>query len=457
MKIITMKQLIPAFLFKKQKVLCVLSCFVIFCIPGFAQQDTQKIDLRTAIDRTLNNNLQIKQAQFQEAITDQNFKQSRLELLPNLNGSGSANRRFGLFFDQTTGRLVNDADGLNGNLSSSVTLFQGGQLRNQILQNKYSLAADKSYVEKIRNDLTLSVVTTYLQILTNRDFVIASEQQVELSKSQLKVAQSNFDVGNNTLADLSQAKSQLANNELSLTNAQNAYEISLLDLKQLMEIDPQTEIEVLTPVVPPLESLKLTYSGSNVYQQALNNNPDIKVAKYNSEVFGAAVKVAKGGLYPSLSFGGGLGTSYSNISSVPFRTQLDENVSKNIGFSLSVPIFNNYRSRTNLTIAKIRYDNALVGEQLAKNTLNKTINQAVLDLRSAEKRYTATQQAFQSSKDAFDVIRKRYEVGLVNAVELNVSQTNFNKSEFDFIQAKYDLIFRSKVIDFYLGNPITLN
>jgi len=452
-----MKQLTPAILFKKQKILGVLTCFIAFCQPLFAQQDTQKVDLRTAIELTLNNNLQVKQAQFQEAITDQNLKQSRLELLPNLNGSASANRRFGLFFDQTTGRLVNDADGLNGNISSSVMLFQGGQLRNQILQNKYSLAADKSYVEKIRNDLTLSVVTTYLQILTNRDLVVASEQQVELSKAQLRVTQSNFDVGNNTLADLSQAKSQLANNELSLTNAQNAYEISLLDLKQLMEIDPITELEVLAPVLPSLESLKLTYSGRDVYEQALNNNPDIKVAKFNSEIFGAAVKVAKGGLYPSLSFGGGLGTSYSNISSVPFRTQLDENVSKNIGLSLNVPIFNNYRSRTNLTIAKIRYDNALVGEQLAKNTLNKTINQAVLDLRSAEKRYTATQQAFQSFKDAFEVIRKRYEVGLVNAVELNVSQTNFNKSEFDFIQAKYDLIFRSKVIDFYLGNPITLN
>ncbi len=457
MKIITIKQLIPEVLFEKPKLLGIIVCFLFVSHGLFAQQDTQKVDLRTAVDLTLNNNLQIKQAQFQEAITNETLKQSRLELLPNLNGAISANRRFGLFFDQTTGRLVNDADGLNGNLNSSVMLFQGGQLRNQILQNKYSLAADKSYVEKVKNDLILSVVTTYLQILTNRDFVIASEEQVELSRAQLRVAQSNFDVGNNTLADLSQAKSQVANNELSLTNAQNAYEISILDLKQLMEIDPQKQIQVVTPTTPPLESLKLTYSETEVYQQALNYNPDIKVAKYNSEVFGTAVKVAKGGLYPSLSFGGGLGTSYSNISPVRFGNQLDENVSKNIGFSLSIPVFNSYRARTNLAIAKIRYSNALVGEQQAKNTLNKTINQAVLDLRSAEKRYYATQQAFDAFKDAFDVIRKRYEVGLVNAVELNVSQTNLNKSEFDFIQAKYDLIFRSKVIDFYIGNPITLN
>lgn len=455
MKIITMKRLIPGFLFKKH--LFLLTGFVALCFPLFAQQDSQRIDLKTAIDLALNNNLQVKQAQFQEAITDQNFKQSRFDLLPTVNGSASATRRFGLFFDQTTGRLVNDADGLNGNLSSSVTLFQGGQLRNQILQNKYSLEADKSYVEKIKNDLTLSVVTTYLQILTNRDLVIASQQQVEVSKAQLKVAQSNFDVGNNTLADLSQSKSQLANNELSLTNSENAFEISVLDLKQLMEVNPQTEIQVVTPAIPSLESLKLSYSGNEVYQMAVKNYPDIKVAEYNSNVFETAVKVARGGFYPSLSFGGGLGTSYSNISPIPFRTQLDENVSKSIGFNLSVPIFNNFKTKTNFNIAKIRYNNALVGEQLTKNTLNKTINQAVLDLRSAEKRYHATEQAYKSSKDAFDVIRKRYEVGLVNAVELNVSQTNFNKSEFDFIQAKYDLIFRSKVIDFYLGNPINLN
>ncbi|RZK73306.1 MAG: TolC family protein, partial [Pedobacter sp.] len=203
--------------------------------------------------------------------------------------------------------------------------------------------------------------------------------------------------------------------------------------------------------------LTLSYSGNEVYQLAVGNYPDIKVAENNTRIFETAIKVAKGGLYPSLSLGGGYGTSYSNISLVPFRTQLEENVSKSIGFNLNIPIFNNYRSRTNINIAKIRYTNAIVGEQLAKNTLNKTINQAVLDLRSAEKRYYSTEQAFQSSKDAFDVIRKRYEVGLVNAVELNVSQTNFNKAEFDFIQAKYDLIFRSKVIDFYLGNPINLN
>ncbi|WP_026904163.1 TolC family protein [Pedobacter glucosidilyticus] len=433
------------------------SAFAFFLILSLIvkAQDSLRIDLNEAIRLTLQNNLQVKQAQFQTDITSENLKQSRYEILPNIRGAASANRRFGLFFDQITGRLVNDADGLNGNLNSSVTLFQGGQLRNQILQNKVTLLADKTNIEKVRNDLTLSVVTSYLQVLTNRDLITASEQQVALSNAQLNVEQKNFDVGNKTLADLSQVKAQLATNELNLTNAKNAYDLSILELKQLMELNPQQEITVQTPNL----SLQYTHvyrEGNEVYKKAVENYPDIKLAQYNSEAFKTAIKVAKGGFYPSLSFGGGLGTSYSNISPFSFKSQLENNVSKFIGVDLSIPIFNNYRSRSSVNIAKIRYQDALVTEQLAKNNLNKIINQAVLDLRSAEKRYVSTQSSLTSSKDAFEVIKKRYDVGLANAIELNTSQTNYNKAQFDFIQAKYDLLFRAKVIDFYLGNPINL-
>ncbi len=444
-----------------------ITLLLLFTIVGSAKVSAQTgevITLKQAVDIALQNNLQIKQAQFQSAITDENLKQSKFELYPNITSQFSANKRFGLFFDPTSATLVNQTtDIANGNLGSSVTVFNGLRLRNQILQNKALLMSDESNIEKVKNDLSLSVVNTYLQILNNQDLVKAGEQQFTLSNQQLGVAQKNFDVGNNTLADLSQAKAQVANSELSLTNAQNAYELSMLDLKQLMEMDPQRTITLQIPAVENLEQIENTNSGYDVYTKALQTYPDVKVAEYNTKSFEYGVKIAKGALYPNLSFGGQVFNSYSSNAvdfvtreKLTFNEQVSRNLGQAVGFNLSIPIFNNYRSRSNYNIAKIRYQNALASEQITKNNLNKIVNQAVQDLKSAIKSYQATQSAFTSSKDAFNAIKQRYDVGLANVIELNISQTNFNKAEFDFIQAKYNVIFRKKVIDFYLGNPLTL-
>ncbi|WP_017258771.1 TolC family protein [Pedobacter arcticus] len=434
-------------------------------------QGGETVTLKQAVDIALQNNLQIKQAQFQSAITDENLKQSKFELYPSLNSSFSANKRFGLYFDQTSGGITSESSNTaSGNLSTDINLFSGFRLQNQILQNKALLASDQSNVEKVKNDLSLSVVNTYLQILNNQDLTKASEQQLSLSQQQLGVAQKNFKVGNNTQADLSQAQAQVANNELSLTNAQNAFELSMLNLKQLMEMDPERNITLQVPVIENLETMESKYSGYEVYSKAVTNYPDIKAAEYSTKASEFGVKIAKGGLYPTLSFGGQLYNSYSSnaydraigtggqviSTKIPFSEQLNRNFGQALGFNLSIPIFNNYRSRSSYNIAKIRFENAKASEQLVKNNLNKVVNQAVQDLKSAIKSYSATQSAFNSSKDAFNAIKQRYDVGLANVIELNTSQTNYNKAEFDFIQAKYNVIFRKKVIDFYLGNPLTL-
>lgn len=437
-----------------------LTLFVLLAVLVSANvfaQGGEVITLRQAVDIALQNNLQIKQAQFQSAITDENLKQSKFELYPNLSSSFSANRQFGLFFDQTSGSLVNQSTNTaSGSLSSNITLFSGLRLQNQILQNKALLMSDKSNVEKVKNDLSLSVVSTYLQILNSQDLIKASQQQVTLSQQQLEVAQKNFKVGNNTQADLSQAEAQVANNELSLTNAENAFELAMLDLKQLMEMDPERNISLQLPVIENLENVTNEYTGYEVYSKAVGNYPDIKAVEYNTEASKIGVKLAKGALYPSLSFGGQVYDRYTSTTPFTFGDQLRNNFGQALGFNLSIPLFNNYRSRSSYNIAKIRYENAKASEQLTKNNLNKVINQAVQDLKSAIKSYSATQSAFTSSKDAFNAIKQRYDVGLANVIELNTSQTNYNKAEFDFIQAKYNVIFRQKVIDFYLGNPLTL-
>ena len=463
---------------------------VIFTSNSFAQE-VEKITLQQAVTIALENNIQIKQAKLSESISEINLSEAKSALYPTLNGNSSLNFNNGRSIDPLSNQFVNNSiTSSNGSLFSSVVLFQGFQRINQISRNKLQLQADKSQVSKSQNDLSLSVVTSYLQILVNQDLLSAANNQLTLAKQTLEREQKLFDVGNKTLADLSQAKSQTSTAELNVTNAQNQVDISFLNLSQLMERNPSVPFEIVRPTAPDVESLQKIYSASEVFNQALIVQPDIKIAEYNRQVAEKAVDVAKGNLSPRLSLNGSIGTGYSNgrqrlISSTPsgtraiglventnqivvvpafnnlfevtpFQDQVNENINRSFGLSLSIPLLNGFQAKNSVQRAKINLQNQTYGEQLVKNTLNKTINQAVLDIRAADKRYISATKTFEANKEAYNVIEQRYNVGLVNALDLSTSKANLDKAEFDVIQAKYDLLFRVKVIDFYLGNPLTL-
>lgn len=447
----------------------IAGCCLLLMVP--LHSDAQKlVPIKVAIYHALDNNLQVKQARFQAALSEEDLKQANSQFYPTLNAQLGGSMRFGRYFDQTTGQLVPSVNTANGGISTDIPIFQGFQRINQIRANKDQLSADQSNVEKAKNDLVLSVATTYLEALTNQDLLTAAEQQLKLSQRQLEVADANYEVGNNTLADLSQAKSQVATDELNVTSAKNAYDLSMLNLKQLMEMDPAEDIMLEKPDIDQVENTTVTYDAGEVFATALTSQPDIQAAEFSTEVAKTNIAIARGAYYPTLGFGAGYSTSVSSVASqavafdeegrpteygrVSFRDQLKNNESPYIGLTLNIPIFNRFQTKINVNRAKINYQYALTNEQLAKNNLNKIIAQAVLDLRAAKTRYYSTETAFTSARDAFEVINQRYEVGLANSVELFTAQTNMNRAEFDHIQARYDLLFRSKVIDFYLGNEI---
>jgi len=421
------------------------------------------ITIQQAVDNTLKNNLTIKQAQFSAAISEENLTQSKYALYPNLNASVNPNLTFGRGLDQTTFQVTNQTSLFtSGNLSTNVDVFQGFSKVNQIRQNKTLLEAEKSNVDKIKNDLILNVVTAYLQVLYNTDLERASKEQLDISNKTLIRENALLDAGNKTLADISQAKSQVATAELNLTNAQNALAISYLTLGQLMEMQPNQKFVVQAPLIDNVKATTNTTNADEIYNNALNIFPDIKLASLRSLAAKQAIAVAKGAYLPSLSLGAGINTSYSyqfnyagqNPQS-SFTDQINQRLGQSIGMSLQIPIFNGFTARSNVRRAKITYNNTLTQEQLAKNNLNKVIFQATTDLKAAESRFGSTQNAFNAQKDAFYVVEQRYNVGLVNSLDYSTAQTNRNKAEIDFIQAKYDLLFRAKVIDYYLGKQIT--
>lgn len=435
---------------------------VALCL-GQSVSAQEVITIQQAVDNTLKNNLTIKQAQFSAAISDENLTQSKYALYPNLNASINPNLTFGRGLDQTTFQVTNQTSlYTSGNLSTNVDLFQGFAKINRIRQNKTLLEADKSNVDKVKNDLILNVVTAYLQVLYNTDLERASKEQLDIANKTLVRENALLDAGNKTLADVSQAKSQVATAELNLTNAQNALSISYLTLGQLMEMQPNQKFVVQAPLIDNVKAATSAANPEEIFNNALNIFPDIKLATLRSLAAKQAIDVAKGAYAPSLSLGAGLNTSYSyqfNYNGAnpqsSFIDQIDQRLGQSIGMSLQIPIFNGFTARSSVRRAKITYQNTLTSEQLAKNNLNKVIFQATTDLKAAESRYGSTQNAFNAQKDAFYVVEQRYNVGLVNSLDYSTAQTNRNKAEIDFIQAKYDLLFRAKVIDYYLGKQIT--
>lgn len=419
----------------------------------------QVITIKQAVDLAVKNNLQIKQAEFSERLNDINLEQSKLALYPNLNASVGQNLGWGR--NQVASGLYQNTTNysMNMGLSTGVELFGGLSKINQIRQNKSLLEAGKSNTEKIKNDLTLSVITAYLQVLFNKDLLKTAHAQQIVAQEQFNQQQKFLNAGTKTMADVSQAKSQLATAELSVTEAENALKISYLNLSQLMEMPSSSSFEVQAPLIDGLKNNNVSSQAEEVFQKALTFFPDIKMSESNTKAAEWAVKSAKGNLYPRLSFNASYGTSYYHsqnpfITNNSFEQQLKDNISKGIGLSLTIPIFNGLQAKAGVKRAQINLMQTQAQEQMTKNNLSKVIYQAVADARAAESKYSFSVKAFAAQKDAYFAIEQRYQVGLANSVEFNTALTNSNKAENDLLQSKYDFLFKTKVIDFYLGNQI---
>jgi outer membrane protein len=413
--------------------------------------------LDKCVSYAMENNLNIKLSKINVDLAEINKLDSRFAMYPNLNASASQSNSFGRAINPFTNTYVSqNVSSLNLNGSTNVTVFNGFNRMNNLKSDKESLEAEKLSLEKSRNDVALFVINAYMNVLYTQDLVRVAKEQLDVTKSQLDRSEKNAAVGNATQGDVLNIKSQVATDELNVTTAQNNLDIARLNLIQLLDRDPGEGLEVVRPENVDQYLTTNTFSNlQDVYATAESTLPDIKILEYRYNAAKYSLAAAKGSLYPRLNLGAGLGSDYADVNPLSFTNQLENNFSKFVSFQLSVPIFNGYSARNNVKRATIALTSAEINRQQSKLTLSKNIQQAIADLRAAKMKYESTQKSTQSLKEAFKYSQQRFDVGLLNSVDYGLSKNNVARSEADLIQAKYELILKAKLLDFYNGKPLT--
>ena len=426
-------------------------------VYGFHVQAQETWDLQRCISHAIEHNLSIKQ---KEAARDQSqveLNTAQWSRLPNLNGYVGQSFNFGraLQADNTYGNR--NTRNANFSLGTNIPLFTGMQIPNNIALSKLNLKAAAEDLAKAKEDISIQVASYFLQVLFNEELMKVARSQVELSQEQLDKKVAFFKNGKASEAEVLEAKSRLAQDELSVVQAENNYQLALLDLSQLLELPSPENFRISVPDIQDY-SADLTLP-EEVYAQALMNKPAIKAAQYRLQGAEKSIRIAQSAYYPQLSFGAGIGTNYyhlSGIENASFGTQWRENMNKYLQVSWNVPIFNRFQTRNRVKSARIHHTALSWQLEESKKALYKEIQQAYYNAIAAESKYKSSQSASESAEASFQLMSEKYANGKASATEYNEMRTAWMKTLSDGIQAKYEFVYRSKILDFYKGVPLTL-
>ena len=460
--------------------------------PASAQSEGgSRWSLQKAIDHALTNNLQIKLNTLNTEVSRINAKEARAQLYPTLNGSVSQNFNFGRSIDPFENTFVNETIRSNSfALSSNVTLFSGLQLQNSIRQARFDQEASEADLARAKNDMILNIITAYMQILFNDELLTTSKLVLNNTQQQLDRTQKLYKAGSVAETSVLEIEAQIAADELSVLNAQNNKDIAELNLQQLLDLQTVSDFEIEKPTLQDPDQSVITFNADNVYETAQQTMPEIKAAELRIKSAIKGVDVAKGGYYPKLSLSGSISSGYSSSRLIPvssttvdrlvgkvnvggtdydiitpvsvpnygtyaFGDQFNDNISQQIGINLSIPIFNRFQARNSVSRAVLGLKQAEANAQLSRNELRQKIQQAYADATASQKKFTAAKKQLNAFERAYRNAEIRFNNGIMNNTDFSVAKNNYTKAQSDIIQAKYDYIFKLKILDFYQGKPIT--
>ena len=432
--------------------------------PVMAQK---KWSLQDCIMYAFEHNIQIKQQNLNVQANGNNLFQSKMDLLPNMNASGNMGESFGRALDQTTYTFSDQRIKSTGfSVNSSMTLFRGLQQYNTIRQNEINLLASQEDANRIKNQIALFIAGSYLQILLDMELLDAAKNQLEITNQQAERTSKLVNAGSLPRGSLLEIQSQAASEELQVINSQNNLETAYLTLTQYLDLDSTGGFEIEVPRLQVVDQ-PLNVTIGSVYDEAHSFLPQIKSAEYQLESARRNVDIARGARSPSLSLSTSYGSSYSDIRKLvdpvtfeqkdyPFGDQMKDNANTSIGLGISVPIFNGWSVNNYVSNARINMMNSKLELENTENQLYKDIQKAYTDAIAARKRYFATEQALIAMEESFRYTEEKFVVGLINTVDYNSEKNRLASTQSDLLQSKYDFIFKTKILDFYRGLPLSL-
>lgn len=456
---------------------------------GGTQSTIQKWTFQQCIDHALQNNIQIKQSELNIALSEANLSQSMANFLPDLNGGVSHSYNFGRSIDPFTNYFTTERiQSNNFSLSSSITLFSGFRNLNTYKQNKIDLKVSQFDSEKTKNDIILAIADGYLQILFSGELVENAAIQYATSQKQSERTEKLVNAGSLPESNLYEIKAQVAQDELTLVNAENQLDISKLNLAQLLDMKSYENFDIIKPDFSVLDDIIFLETDKDIFNTAEQILPEIKSADLKVASAEKGVAVSKGANFPRLTFNGSMYSGYSSARDLfeyeispfqqigytptepvypldsliiaipkkyPFFQQVDDNFSQSLSFNLSIPVFNRLQTRTATSKAFIFQKNAEFEAVNKRNQLRKEIQQVIANAKAANKKYIAAKNQVYALQKVFKNTEIRYNQNMINSVDYSIAKKNFAKGESELVQAKYEYIFRIKILDFYQGKAIS--
>ncbi|MDL2241761.1 TolC family protein [Bacteroidales bacterium OttesenSCG-928-L03] len=442
----------------KKTLYIALGLLLLVSQTGFAQK---LWSLEECINHAIEHNISVKQMEIQKQDAEVSLHTAKMSRLPDLSAGAGQGWGFGRTAVESDYRNTSQAS-TSFSLSTSMPLFTGFRISNEIERNKIALDASLLSLEKAKEDIALAVAYAFLDVLFKKELVILAEEQFALSQDQVEKTKALIDAGSAPRSQLYEIEAQLAKDEVSLVQAKLNLNLSLLELAQDLELERETEFDIQ---VPPLDnpiagSMKSILPTDVVYDNALAIKPAIKIQELNIESAEKTLNIAKSAYYPTLSLGAGVSTSYYHVYDSQyndsFSSQFKNRMSENIRLSLNIPIFNRFSTRNNVKSAKL---NILNQEYILENTkkaLYKEIQTAYQSAVGAQEKFISAEKAVKATEESFRYAQERYEVGKSTVYEFNEAKLNLIRTKSEQIQAKYDYLFRAKILDYYNGVPITL-
>ncbi|EMR01117.1 TolC family protein [Cesiribacter andamanensis] len=468
-------------------------------VYSYAQQApvNTRWTLQEAVEYASRHNLQVEQSRLDVMSNQIELKRSKFDLAPTLNAGAGASYSVGRSINPFT-NVIEDAaiSSQNYFLSSNVTLFNGFSKVNTLRQNQLDLRASEYDLAAVQNDVALNVATAFINILFNQELLASAQARQEASQIQLERTQRQVDAGALPRASYFEIQAQVAGDQLAVTNALNALELAKLNLKQLLQLPADQPMEIVVPQIALDTVQAYEVASTEIYQVAEENQPVIKAAELRQSSSELGVLISRSGYWPTITANAGVQTAYSSLAPdvlpregsafrrdtvaigftgtepdyMPVYTirqqpvdfqdntyfnQLDYNLRRFVSVNLNIPIFNGWSARSRVGQSRIVAERARLQDTQARQQLRQTIEQASLDVQAAALSYRASQNQVASLREAYRATEQRFNYGSATSLDFNLAKSNLDVAEANFIRAKYEYIFKTKVLDFYLGKPIT--